>query len=69
MAGALVALFGIQIGLGFLNLLLLAPIWLQLVHLLVADLVWISLVLLAAGALAEEPEGVAAAADTPALAP
>ena len=30
-----------------LNVLLLAPVWLQLVHLLVADLLWIALVLLA----------------------
>lgn len=55
MAAALVGLFALQIGLGFLNLFLLAPVWLQLVHLLVADLVWIALVLMAAGALAERP--------------
>ncbi len=42
-----------QIGAGFLNLVLLAPIAMQLVHLLMADLVWISLVLLVAAALAE----------------
>lgn len=48
---ALVGLFVLQIGLGFLNLYLLAPVWLQLVHLLVADLVWIALVLLCAGTL------------------
>jgi heme A synthase len=40
------AAFLSQVGLGLLNLLLLAPVWMQLVHLLVADLVWISLVLL-----------------------
>jgi len=34
-----------------LNLLLLAPIWMQIVHLLLADLLWISLVLLAAETL------------------
>jgi hypothetical protein len=34
-----------------LNIWLLAPIWLQLVHLLLADLLWIALVLLAAEAL------------------
>jgi hypothetical protein len=32
--------------------LLLAPVWLQLVHLLLADLVWLQLVLLAAATLA-----------------
>ncbi len=36
---------------GIANVLLLAPIWLQLVHLLLADLLWIALVLLIARAL------------------
>jgi heme a synthase len=36
-----------QLGAGAINLLLLAPVWMQITHLLVADLVWISLVLLA----------------------
>lgn len=35
----------LQVMLGLLNVYLLAPTWLQLVHLLVADIVWISLVL------------------------
>ncbi len=30
-----------NIGLGLLNVILLAPIWMQIVHLLVADLLWI----------------------------
>jgi heme A synthase len=46
-------LFVVQIGLGFLNLFLLAPLALQLAHLLIADAVWICLVLLCASALAE----------------
>ena len=51
--GALVALLaGLQAALGGLNVVLLAPVWLQLVHLLVADLLWISVVLLAAAVLA-----------------
>jgi heme a synthase len=37
-----------QMGLGLLNVLLLAPIGLQVAHLLLADAVWIALVLLAA---------------------
>jgi len=45
---ALVALVGLQVGLGFLNVALLAPVWLQLVHLAVADAIWIALGLLAA---------------------
>ncbi len=40
-----VALVFVQLGAGVLNLVLLAPTWLQLVHLLLADLLWITLVL------------------------
>ena len=47
-AGALIGLFVIQLGAGLINLLLLAPVWMQLVHLLLADLVWITLVLFTA---------------------
>jgi cytochrome c oxidase assembly protein subunit 15 len=36
-----------QLGAGAINLVLLAPVWMQIAHLLLADLVWISLVLLA----------------------
>ncbi len=50
-AKALGALVLIQWAAGGANVLLLAPIWLQLVHLLLADLLWIALVLLAAQAL------------------
>jgi len=42
------ALVGTQITAGALNLLLLAPVWLQMVHLLLADLLWIAFVLLSA---------------------
>jgi heme A synthase len=35
------------------NILLLAPIPIQLIHLLLADLVWVTLVLLSAATLAE----------------
>jgi len=40
-----------QIALGAMNVILLAPIWLQLTHLLVADLFWILLVLASADLL------------------
>jgi heme A synthase len=40
-------LFLAQLTVGVFNLLLLAPVWLQMVHLLFADLCWIALVLLA----------------------
>jgi protoheme IX farnesyltransferase len=46
-------LFLAQMGAGLLNFGLQAPIWMQLTHLLLADLLWISLVLLVAAALAE----------------
>lgn len=46
----------VQMGAGALNLALLAPIWMQLVHLLLADLLWIGLVLLSASALREGVE-------------
>jgi heme A synthase len=46
-ANALITLVLVQLGAGVVNLLLHAPVWLQLVHLLLSDLVWIALVLLA----------------------
>jgi heme A synthase len=55
-ASCLLALVAIQVGAGALNVLLLAPVWMQMVHLLVADLVWISLVLLAASILQKLPQ-------------
>jgi heme A synthase len=48
----LTTLFLLQLGAGILNVSLLAPVWLQLTHLLLADLFWIALVLNAASALA-----------------
>ncbi len=47
-AMAVVALVFIQFGAGFVNLLLLAPVWMQIIHLLLANLVWIALVMLVA---------------------
>jgi heme A synthase len=46
------AALGAQIAAGIINLLLLAPVWIQLLHLLLADLLWIALVLLCASTLA-----------------
>ena len=40
-----------QVGLGFLNVVLLAPVWLQMVHLFVADLIWIGFVVLGVQAI------------------
>lgn len=65
LARGVTILFFTQIAAGFLNVNLLAPVWMQIVHLLLADLLWINLVLLTAAALAEGvpqvemlPEGV-----------
>jgi heme A synthase len=52
LSSLVVSLAILQIGLGVLNVLLLAPVWMQITHLLVADALWISFVLLGAGALA-----------------
>lgn len=47
------AFVAIQIVAGAVNIVLLAPVWMQLVHLLLADAVWLSLTLLAAVSLRE----------------
>ena len=44
LAGVLIG----QIGLGILNVMLLAPVWLQIVHLFVAELFWVVVVLASA---------------------
>jgi heme a synthase len=64
LAWVLGALFGVQLLIGVVNVALLAPIFMQIIHLLMADLVWIALVLAAAAALgapatAREPAAVA----------
>ena len=51
-AGLVVA----QIAAGVVNVLLLAPVWMQIVHLLLADLLWIAAILLAARVLAAGEE-------------
>jgi len=43
----------LQLSLGVINVLLLAPVWLQLVHLFVSDQVWIGLVLLSGAVLSQ----------------
>ena len=42
------ALLGFQFALGVADVLLLAPVWMQILHLLGADLYWVALVTLAA---------------------
>ncbi|MBV8199622.1 MAG: COX15/CtaA family protein [Acidobacteria bacterium] len=58
----------VQWTLGLLNIALLAPVWLQLTHLLVADLLGITLVLLALEALAGHPAPATLAPLVPAAA-
>ncbi len=53
----LMSVYVVQLLLGALNVALNAPVWIQLIHLLLADGLWILLVLLAASALAVEKQG------------
>jgi heme A synthase len=59
---SLVVLLSAQLSLGILNVLLLTPVWLQILHLFVGDVFWIALVLASADLLlvnagSEQPEG------------
>ncbi|HEX8440905.1 COX15/CtaA family protein [Archangium sp.] len=51
-ARLLSVLYALQLAAGVVNLVLLAPVWMQLVHLLLADAVWVVLVRLSAAGLA-----------------
>lgn len=55
-------LVGVQMMLGGINVLLLAPVWLQVVHLLGADLLWIAFIRLAASTVAARGETAPAGA-------
>ncbi|HEV2618925.1 MAG TPA: COX15/CtaA family protein, partial [Acidobacteriaceae bacterium] len=57
LAGITITLLAFQFILGFADVLLLAPAWMQLLHLLGADLYWIALVLLAADIIWPNPVG------------
>jgi heme A synthase len=50
----LVSIVLLQLTAGLANLLLLAPVWMQLIHLILADSLWIGLVLLSASVLGSE---------------
>lgn len=52
MGMAVLGLFVVQMALGALNVWLQAPVWMQIVHLLMTDLIWIGLVVFAVEALA-----------------
>lgn len=49
----LIMLFFVQVGIGMANVLFLAPVWLQVAHLFVADALWVSLVLASADLILE----------------
>ena len=51
LARVVIVVAGLQVVAGLTNVLLLAPVWMQIVHLLLADGVWIALVLLGAQTL------------------
>lgn len=51
-----VTILGIQLLAGLVNLLLLAPVGMQVIHLLLADMVWISLILLSASTLSTKSD-------------
>lgn len=53
MSRVFTVLYFVQLASGALNVVLLAPIWMQLWHLLLSDLLWIILVLFAAKAFAQ----------------
>jgi heme A synthase len=50
----LIVAVGVQLVAGIVNVLLAAPIWMQMVHLLVADLVWVTFVIFSAQLLRVE---------------
>jgi cytochrome c oxidase assembly protein subunit 15 len=47
------AMAGGQVAVGLLNVLLLAPVWMQIVHLMAADALWIAYVLLGAAVMGD----------------
>lgn len=61
LAWMLTGLVVAQLAVGAMNVVLLAPIWLQLVHLLLADAVWVTYLFFGANVLADGHEAVATA--------
>ena len=55
LANWVIALLAVQFFLGIADVILLAPTWMQIVHLLGADLYWVSLVMLATGVVWPSP--------------
>jgi heme A synthase len=59
MRGYLAAIVVTQLTAGVVNIALAAPVWMQVVHLLIADVVWIGLVVVGSTALSERAEVMA----------
>jgi heme A synthase len=55
LAYGLLGVYGLQLLVGLINVWFLAPLALQLIHLMLSDVIWIMLVLLIASVLAERP--------------
>jgi heme A synthase len=56
--GALRGLVVAQLAAGVVNVFLLAPVWMQLVHLLLADVVWVTLVVFSYGAISGQRSAI-----------
>lgn len=57
---ALLIIFGLQFLAGITNLILLAPVWMQLIHLFIADMAWIAFIIFSATTLQDlesQPSG------------
>lgn len=54
LVNALFAVITLQVVGGFVNVILLAPVWMQIVHLLLADILWMVIVMLTAEVLIPE---------------
>lgn len=63
---SLVIVYGVQLVAGAVNLVLHAPVWLQIVHLLLADMAWAALLVLGAGALQPSVQTEASHSEAPA---
>lgn len=57
LGSGVIALLGVELAAGLVNVALAAPVWLQLVHLGLAYMVWLAMVLLTAEVLAESGAG------------
>jgi heme A synthase len=55
LAMSITAIFLVQIITGFINVALLAPVWIQILHLLIADIAWILCILFASQILSVSP--------------